>query len=89
VRADAVEFASSRDVAAPRFDLLFVDPPYNRGWLGRLTPMLPGLLADNGLMYVEAETALDACGRWRTVRSGKAGQVFYHLMRNGEPDGVQ
>jgi 16S rRNA (guanine966-N2)-methyltransferase len=51
--------------------------------------MLPGLLADDGLMYVEAETALDACGRWRTVRSGKAGQVFYHLMRNGDADGVQ
>jgi 16S rRNA (guanine966-N2)-methyltransferase len=89
VRADAVKFASSRDVTAPRFDVLFLDPPYNQGWLERLTPMLPGLLADDGLMYVEAETALQACGRWRAVRSGRAGQVFYHLMRNGDADGVQ
>jgi 16S rRNA (guanine966-N2)-methyltransferase len=89
VRADAVEFASSRDASAPRFDVLFLDPPYNQGWLGRLAPMLPRLLADDGVMYVEAETALDACGRWRTTRRGKAGQVFYHLMLNGEPDGVR
>jgi 16S rRNA (guanine966-N2)-methyltransferase len=93
VRADAVKFASSRasscKTAAPRFDVLFLDPPYNQGWLGRLAPMLPGLLADDGVMYVEAETAQEAYGRWRTVRSGKAGQVFYHLMRNEETDDVK
>ena len=89
VQADAVKFASSRAAGAPRFDVLFLDPPYNQGWLGRLAPMLPGLLAEDGVMYVEAETPLDGCGRWRTVRSGKAGQVFYHLMRSGEPDGAQ
>ncbi|MDR1935991.1 MAG: 16S rRNA (guanine(966)-N(2))-methyltransferase RsmD [Candidatus Accumulibacter sp.] len=89
VQADAVKFASSRAAAAPRFDVLFLDPPYNQGWLGRLAPMLPRLLADDGVIYVEAEAALDACGRWRTARSGQAGRVFYHLMRNGESDGVQ
>ena len=89
VQADAVKFASSRAAAAPRFDVLFLDPPYNQGWLGRLEPLLPGLLADDGALYVEAEAPLDGCGRWRTVRSGKAGQVFYHLMRSGEPDGAQ
>ena len=86
VRADAVKFASSYDIAAPRFDVLFLDPPYNRGWLGRLAPMLPGLLADDGVIYVEAETPQEAYGQWRTTRSGKAGQVFYHLMRNEERD---
>ncbi|MDR2788110.1 MAG: 16S rRNA (guanine(966)-N(2))-methyltransferase RsmD [Candidatus Accumulibacter sp.] len=89
VRADAVKFASSRGANAPRFDVLFLDPPYNQGWLGRLAPMLPRLLADDGIMYVEAETALDVCGQWHTERSGRAGRVFYHLMRNGESDGAQ
>jgi hypothetical protein len=51
--------------------------------------MLAGLLAGDGALYVEAETALDSIGRWHTVRSGKAGRVFYHLMRGGEPDGAQ
>ena len=36
VQADAVKFASSRAAGAPRFDVLFLDPPYNQGWLGRL-----------------------------------------------------
>ena len=89
VQADAVKFASSRGAATPRFDVLFLDPPYNRGWIDRLVPILPGLLADDGVLYVEAESALKSCGAWHTVREGKAGQVFYHLMRNGSPDGAQ
>jgi 16S rRNA (guanine966-N2)-methyltransferase len=83
VCADAIEFATARPADAPRFDVLFLDPPYNRGWLEPLAPLLPKLLADDGAMYVEAETALDACGRWRVARRGRAGQVFYHLMLNG------
>ena len=86
MRADAVKFASSLTRAASRFDVLFLDPPYRQGWIERLAPMLPGLLAEGGWLYVEAETALEACGSWRTARCGRAGQVFYHLMRNGEPD---
>jgi 16S rRNA (guanine966-N2)-methyltransferase len=89
VEADAVEFASARDMATTRFDVVFLDPPYRQGWLERLAPMLAGLLAGDGALYVEAGTPLDALGRWRTVRSGKAGRVFYHLMRNGEPDGAK
>ena len=90
VRADAVEFASSLETAARRFDVLFLDPPYNQGWLERLAPMLPRLLAGGGVMYVESETALDACGGYPTVKRGKAGQVFYHLMQNGRAtDGTQ
>lgn len=88
-QADAVKFASSLVQRGARFDVVFLDPPYNKGWIDRLAPLLPALLEDDGLLYVEAESALDACGAWRTFRSGKAGQVFYHLMRNGEPDGAQ
>ncbi|MDR0440331.1 MAG: 16S rRNA (guanine(966)-N(2))-methyltransferase RsmD [Candidatus Accumulibacter sp.] len=88
IETDAVKFASARD-AATRFDVVFLDPPYNQGWLERLAPMLAGLLAGDGALYVEAGTALDAIGQWHTVRSGKAGQVFYHLMRGGEPNGAQ
>ena len=89
VRADAVKFASSLGPDAPGFDVLFLDPPYKKGWIERLAPLLSRLLADDGMLYVEAESALENCGQWRTVRSGRAGQVFYHLMRNGEPDGAQ
>ena len=89
VRADAVKFASPPSGDGARFDVLFLDPPYRQGWIERIEPLLPGMLADDGVLYVESERQLEACGDWRTVRSGKAGQVFYHLMRKGAPDGAE
>ena len=89
VRADAVKFASSLRSAGKRFDLVFLDPPYQQGWLDRLAPLVGELLTADGVLYVEAESAQDACGDWRTVRSGRAGQVFYHLMRRGNADEAQ
>ena len=89
VRADALKFASSRTGGASRFDVLFLDPPYGQGWLARVEPTLDSLLNDGGVIYAEAEAALESLGRWHTVRSGKAGQVYYHLMRSGESDGAE
>ena len=86
VRADAVRFASSVGL---RFDVMFLDPPFHHGWIDRLAPLLPDVLAADGVVYVEAEHALEHCGSWRTVRHGRAGQVFYHLMRRGEADGAE
>jgi len=83
VRADAVKFASSLRASGSRFDVLFLDPPYKQGWADRLAPLLPNLLNDDGVLYVEAEHGLDACGDWRTERRGRAGLVCYHLMRRG------
>ena len=89
VGADALKFTSSMGTDAPRFDVVFLDPPYRQGWIERLAPLLPRFLADDGMLYVEAEYELERCGQWRTVRSGKAGQVFYHLMRKDDPDGTE
>lgn len=91
VRADAVKFASSLSATGARFDVLFLDPPYKQGWIERLAPLLPQLLADDGALYVEAEypiETIDACGDWKSVRSGRAGQVFYQLLRRTQHDGA-
>lgn len=81
VSGDAVRFAS----AAPlRFDVLFLDPPYRQAWIERLTPLLPRILNEDAVIYAEAENVLESCGAWRTVKRGKAGQVFYHLLRRGD-----
>ena len=82
VRADAVKFATSQIAAGRRFDILFLDPPYGLGWIERLTPLVAELVVADGALYVESEHALEAIGSWRTVRSGKAGLVHYHLMKN-------
>ncbi len=86
VRSDAVKFAGSTGL---RFDVLFLDPPYRQGWLDRVMPLLPRILNADALIYVEAEGALETFGDWRTVRRGKAGQVFYHLMRRGGPNDAE
>lgn len=75
---DALKFTPS--VATQRFDLLFLDPPYRQGWLDRVAPRLPMLVNPGSRIYVEAESSVAELGAWHTVRQGKAGQVFYHLL---------
>jgi len=64
-----------------RFDVVFLDPPYRQGWLERLEPGLLGLLKPDAALYVEAEAPIAALGCWKTVRQDKAGQVYFHLLR--------
>jgi 16S rRNA G966 N2-methylase RsmD len=61
------------------------------GMLAQIMPLCERLLAPSGLLYLEAEQALDAdalpswLSGWRLVRADHAGAVFYHLLqrRNG------
>lgn len=64
------------------FDIIFLDPPFNQGWLARLLPLLPTHLAREGVVYAEAETALDDNDDWHVWKHGKAGNVFYHLLKS-------
>lgn len=81
-RADALEFAARLAASAtPMFDGAFLDPPYHQGWLEKCAPLLDQIIKPDGFIYVEAEHELTELGHWATVRHGKAGQVYYHLMR--------
>ncbi len=77
IRADALKFVSR---ASRRYDLLFLDPPYRQGWIERIEPCLPGVLASDARIYAEAEHPIERIGVWETVRGGQSGQVFYHLL---------
>ena len=74
---DAMQVTERMD--ASRFDLILLDPPFGQGWLPRLWPLLPGILTENGLVYVEAETPSTAPG-FQILRQDKAGAVHYHLL---------
>ena len=70
--------------AVDRFDVVFLDPPFDAGALpaalGQLTAR--GLLAPGARVYLEcrADEPLPALpGGWRLHRSGRAGDVGYHL----------
>ena len=77
-QGDALQFLAQN---RQRYDVIFCDPPYHKQWLDKLLPLLAGHLAADGWLYVEAEYALKSDQRWQVVKSGKAGQVFYHLLQ--------
>lgn len=83
--AAAARHLAQREPGA--FALAFVDPPYHQGWLEKILPDCAQLLAPGGLLYVEAEFALDGdeapvwMDGWEVVRADKAGMVFYHLLQ--------
>jgi 16S rRNA (guanine966-N2)-methyltransferase len=86
VRSDAVRLLASVN---SRFDVVFLDRRFTAaGWNG-WHRWCQGVLAADGVIYAEAEKGLEGLGSWRTLRHGRAGQVFYHLMRRGEADGTE
>jgi 16S rRNA (guanine(966)-N(2))-methyltransferase RsmD len=66
---------------ASRYDLILLDPPFNQGWLPRLWPLLPDVLAGNGLVYVESEAPCEPPEGFELLRNGRAGIVHYQLFR--------
>ncbi|WP_211474403.1 16S rRNA (guanine(966)-N(2))-methyltransferase RsmD [Collimonas humicola] len=87
LRSDAATWLGKAGAEAGRYDLIFLDPPYQQGWLEKVLPLCQGLLAEHGLLYLEAEFALtedalpDWLSGWQLLRADKAGMVFYHLLK--------
>ena len=88
VRGDALHAIERAREEGRRFDVVFLDPPFGQGWLARVVPALPPVLAPGARLYVEAEAPLgaDDLARWlgpgaEVLRSARAGQVFYHLLQ--------
>lgn len=79
LQQDAVQFLAAN---AQPFDVIFLDPPYQQGWLPKLLPLLPTHVAKDGYLYVEAEFALLDDEHWQVHKQGKAGNVFYHLLKS-------
>jgi 16S rRNA (guanine966-N2)-methyltransferase len=77
-QTDALKFLAQNK---QHYDVIFCDPPYHKQWLEKLLPQLAKALTENGWLYVEAEYALKSDSQWQVVKSGKAGQVFYHLLQ--------
>ncbi len=80
---DGLEFALRDE---KRYDVIFLDPPFQSGYLPRLLEILPQRLNKGGLLYVESGTGLEIPLEWQTVKSGKAGQVHYRLLQAEQID---
>ncbi len=86
LQGDALATARRLADSDVRFDLVFLDPPFHRGWIERALAPAVGALAASGLLYIEAETRIgpEQAHAWglELLRADKAGQVFYHLLRH-------
>jgi 16S rRNA (guanine(966)-N(2))-methyltransferase RsmD len=63
------------------FDLVMLDPPFGQDWFARLWDRLPGILAPDGLLYIEAEAPIVPPDTFGVLRQSRAGHVHFHLMR--------
>jgi 16S rRNA (guanine(966)-N(2))-methyltransferase RsmD len=77
INQDALQFLAQNQ---QKFDVIYLDPPYQHGWLEIVLPTLVEHLNDDGVVYVEAEYQLFDTAEWRVFKQGKAGAVFYHLI---------
>lgn len=80
---DALQFLAGNPQT---FDVIFLDPPYQQGWMQKLLPLVRPHLAADGLLYAEAEFALTDSDHWQVYKQGKAGNVFFHLLKSAHAD---
>lgn len=85
--ADARRFlAGTKD----SYDLVFVDPPYHKGTVGEILPLLEKAVSPSGFVLCETEadcTLPDAVGTLEQKKTYKHGQTKVWLYRNNiEPD---
>ncbi len=86
--ADVYQASAPKQLRLPahRFDIVFLDPPYQANLLFPCCFYLEeqGFLADSAHIYLEARQAIkdnELPSNWRLIKSQQAGQVFYHLAK--------
>ena len=77
LRADAQAFVPRE---TRLFDVIFLDPPFGDDPWSWLLPASAARLASGGVIYAESPAPLVAPASLSTVRSDRAGQVYYHLL---------
>lgn len=92
LRTDALALVKDLAARGQRFDVIFLDPPYQLGLLTQILPLCPAILNEGGLVYAETGEALpledkdegelpDWLAGWDAVRADKAGMVYYYLLK--------
>ncbi len=91
IRGDALEFAQrlagsaesglAGTSSARRFDLVFLDPPFDAGIPDELLLLLRSLLAPGARIYIESGRPVELPEPWVIEKSGRAGQVHFQLLR--------
>jgi 16S rRNA (guanine966-N2)-methyltransferase len=74
-----------------KFDIVFLDPPFHKNLVSLYAVLLDSsdCLVAEALIYIEAEATLESLElptNWEIIRSKKAGEVGYHLIRRTPHD---
>ena len=88
LRTDALTLVRDLVARGQRFDVIFLDPPYQLGLLTQILPLCQALLKEDGMVYAETGEALpfegeapDWLAGWEAIREDKAGMVYYYLLK--------
>ncbi|WP_295995161.1 16S rRNA (guanine(966)-N(2))-methyltransferase RsmD [Rugamonas sp.] len=92
MRGDALAVAQAAAARGQRYDVIFLDPPYQQEFLERALPLCKPLLKEGGLIYAESgapltfdehseEAVPDWLAPWDVIRADKAGMVYFHILR--------
>jgi 16S rRNA G966 N2-methylase RsmD len=79
VCGDALEFLTQVPPSA-RFDVVFLDPPFEQGVPAGIWLRLPELLAEHGVIYLESKAEFAGRSQLHVLKRGHAGSVHYHLL---------
>lgn len=82
VQANAIEYLKTTPVTP--FDLVFLDPPFRKGWLEQIIPLLEqGWLSQRAWVYIEMEkenSLPPLANHWQLLKEKHAGQLSYRLF---------
>jgi len=65
------------------FDLVFLDPPFEKGMLDSITTQIKPHLSEKALVYVEQENSnstIDFSDEWKVIKSKKGSRFCYALI---------
>lgn len=82
IRGDA--FRVLRELPPASFDVVFLDPPFDQGWMPKLLPLVAPLLRPAGVVYAEAAPLPDL-SEWTVLRRGKSGLAEHALLQVKAP----
>lgn len=82
VQADAQRWLEQNTHS--KFDLVFLDPPFNKGLLAPCIESLPPVLNPGALIYIEVEVRhppIETPATWEKLKEKKTGQLKYFLYK--------
>ncbi len=91
VRVENVDALAWMATGLERFDLIFIDPPFDAGLTLPALERAARLLVAGGVVYLESGRPIDAeilaTAGWRITRCAQAGQVHFGLLERASPVG--